>query len=523
MRKFFQDNWIIVFIGLALVISVVFSIRNNYIIQRNHELQQQTELVKQRTQEILMRTMHGLDLGVRGFGLTKDDKLLIPYQEAVTTTSVTFRQLDSLLNIQEYGHKDKLLEVKAEINNYMQFSKGMIDVARRDSMNDFTTMLKQDKGYDVWKKYIEFSQPLFKFEEDLNKQAMARYQAAIQSNLILQVSLLLLALPVLSFVMIKMRRERDARHRLLLEVEKNDREYVFNSGTEKNMTAEEINATSINNTHQASSFIKKMAAGDYEVEWDGLNKDNEALNNETLVGDLIHLREQLKLVKKEDEKRNWINKGLAEFSELVRNHQQNAADLAYHCISFLTKYLKAQQGSLFVLEGEKPNEYLNLAGCYAFDRKKYLEKKIDIGNSLVGQAFLEGDVIQLKEVPQGYTEIRSGLGDATPSYLIIVPLKTDVHIVAIAELAAFHDFEEHEIAFLKKAGEFLASAIMNSKNTHKMKQLLDDAAINEEQMKQREEEMRQNMEELMATQEELMRKEMEMKMRLTAAESLKEV
>ena len=67
----------------------------------------------------------------------------------------------------------------------------------------------------------------------------------------------------------------------------------------------------------------------------------------------------------------------------------------------------------------------------------------DIGSGLVGQAFLEGDTIQLKQIPTGYTTITSGLGDATPRHLVIVPLKYDITTVAILELASFGDFEAH--------------------------------------------------------------------------------
>jgi GAF domain-containing protein len=110
--------------------------------------------------------------------------------------------------------------------------------------------------------------------------------------------------------------------------------------------------------------------------------------------------------------------------------------------------------------------------------------------------------------------ITSGLGDATPGHLLIVPLKYDIQIVAIFEIASFYEFQPHQIQFIQKAGEFLASAILNSQNTQKMKSLLDQAKITEEQMRQREEEMRQNMEELQATQEELVRKEREMQKRI---------
>jgi len=256
-----------------------------------------------------------------------------------------------------------------------------------------------------------------------------------------------------------------------------------------------------------------MARGEYDVTWNGLTDQNASLNKITLAGNLIDMREKLKKVKLEDDQRNWVNEGLAKFSEIVRNHQENSQELADRCVSFLTKYLQAQQSNLFVLEGEGDDQHLKLAACYAFDRKKWFEKRIDIGSGLVGQAFLEGDIVTLKQIPQGYMKITSGLGDATPSHMVIVPLKSDIHTVAMIEIASFSFFEEHQINFLKKAGEFLASAILNAQTTYKMKHLLDQSRINEENMRQREEEMRQNMEELQATQEELIRKEREMQRR----------
>jgi hypothetical protein len=72
------------------------------------------------------------------------------------------------------------------------------------------------------------------------------------------------------------------------------------------------------------------------------------------------------------------------------------------------------------------------------------------------------------------------------------------------------NFENYQIDFLRKSGEFLAAAILSTQTTSKMKYLLDQAMMNEEKMRSSEEEMRQNMEELMATQEELIRKEKEM-------------
>ncbi len=512
MKKFFAEKWLViavVAIVVALVSNMLLTIRNNLTIQRTTELLQESESVKILTEQILTSTMHGLDLGVRGFALTKDDGMLNPYNGAMRLNTGIFRDLEKILNKQGYSNMKGLHDLEKEVDNYFKFSAQMLDNARMNDMEAFNAMLKQDKGYDVWFKYNEFTKPLFVFEEGLRAEALTSYNRAVRNNLFLQLSIVLITVPVLFFIMMRIRREKTARKELLARVEENDRKFVFNPGSDKVSSAEEIIATSIQNTRKASDFVKTLANGNYTVEWSGLNEQNLKLNRETLAGDLLNMREKLKLVKMEDERRNWLNEGLARFSEIVRNHQHESQVLADQCVSFLTKYLNAQQGSLFVLERTEEDEFLNLASCYAFDKKKWIEKRVDIGSGLIGQAFLEGEITRLRDVPNGYTHITSGLGDATPKFLVIVPLKYDVQTVAIVELASFSDFEEHQTQFLKKAGEFLASAILNSQNTLKMKSLLDNARMNEEQMRATEEEMRQNMEELQATQEELVRKEQE--------------
>lgn len=505
MRNFFINNWIVITLGAALVASMLVAIRNKQIIEENSALQKESARVVELTKEILSGTMHGLDIGLRGFALTRDEKMLEPYKKAIDTNPGTFRDLESILTRQGYDKLADLRAVKLEVDAYVDFCNQMIATTKMDSLAQVIEMLREDRGYGVWKKYDAFSKPLFAFEDKINQEALSTYNAAIRGNLILQVCMVLIALPALILFMRRITKERQARQDLLMEVERNDRKFVFDPGTERSMDANVVINTSIQNIRAASDFIKAMALENYDVQWAGLNDQNQLLNKETLAGNLLDMREKLKQVKREDDERNWMNEGLARFSEIVRNNQSNSQELADRCVSYLARYLNAQQCSLFVLEGEEPDQYLTLTSCYAFDKKKFVEKRIDIGTGLVGQTFLEGETLQLKDIPQGYIKITSGLGDATPAHLIIVPLKYDVHTVAVIEIASFSFFEGYQVTFLQKAGEFLASAILNSQTTFKMKNLLEQANINEENMRRREEEMRQNMEELQATQEELMR------------------
>ncbi len=517
IKKFFSEKWFVIgvyAIALLQIINLAIFTRNNWIIEHNNALRDEVEDVKSKTDGIMSGIVHGIDLGVRGYALTKKPVLLDPFTNLSKTAPRQLSELEALLKRQNYPDIQEFYNLKKELESYMAWSSKMVEQVDLDNMEEFSAMLEKDKGYDLWVVYAAFQQPLEKFEDNLFRQAQGEYEAAMNTNRILQWVMAIFSIPLLFLIVVRIQKERSGRQRLLTEVAENDRKYVFNSGNEKELSAKEIIAQTIENTRKASNFVKSMAGNNYDVEWVGLNDTNRSLNAETLAGDLINMREQLKRVKLEDEKRNWMNEGLASFSELVRNHQHDSQLLADKCVSYLTRYLNGQQASLFVLTGEGEDQHLQLASCYAFDKKKYVEKTVDLGNGLIGQAFMEGETIHLREIPNGYTAITSGLGDSTPGFLLIVPLKYDIQTVAIFELASFFDFEQHQIQFLQKAGEFLASAILNSHNTQKMKNLLDVARMNEEQMRQREEEMRQNMEELQATQEELVRKEREMQKRL---------
>src|SRR5688572_19837976 len=440
MKTVLKENWIRVAVvasifAVALLINVGLSLRNNNIIRETQLVIQESEKIIQSADEILTVSMHGLDLGVRGFGLTKDSKMLAPYEKSIKANDQIFLDLETALTKQGYPRMSDLKQLKEEVTKYIEFSNTMLGLVRDDNMTTFTELLLQDKGFEVWQLYTKFYEPLVAFQDDLRKTAYSQSSAAEHFNLVLQILIVVLTLPLLAVIILRLRKEQSERQALLAKVHENDKKYVFNPGTDKALNAEQIIETSIQNTRKASDFIKTLASGNYGVEWKGLNDQNMNLNQETLAGDLINMREKLKTVKVEDEKRNWMNERLAKFSEIVRNHQHEPKVLADKCVSFLTKYLKAQQGSLFVREGEEGEEYLNLASSYAFDKKKWIEKRIEIGNGLIGQAFLEGDITQLKDVPNGYTQITSGLGDATPKYIVIVPLKYDVHTVAVVELA----------------------------------------------------------------------------------------
>lgn len=258
-----------------------------------------------------------------------------------------------------------------------------------------------------------------------------------------------------------------------------------------------------NNLKKASKFAQDIGEGSFETPFE------PASEYDMLGNSLIQMRDKLSNVAEEDRKRNWTTTGLAEIGDILRKNYDNSEELYLDVVRFVVKYTGANQGGLFILD-EQEEKYLNLAACFAYDRQKFLEKKIEIGQSLVGQAYLEKEMIYLKSIPDNYINITSGLGEATPHCLLIMPLMVNEEISGILEIASFHEFEEYQIDFIRKLSESVASTITSVKVSTRTAQLLEEAQQNEEEMKAQEEEMRQNNEELQATQEEMQRRQMEL-------------
>ena len=251
-----------------------------------------------------------------------------------------------------------------------------------------------------------------------------------------------------------------------------------------------------------TDFAIAIGYGNYALEYEALgDKDN-------LGNALIEMRSNLKKATEEDKKRSWATEGLAKFVDILRSNNARTANLSENILTNLVKYLKANQGTMFVVNDEDEKDVrLELVACYAYDRKKHVEKRIEIGEGLIGQAYLEKDIIYLTEVPDNYVTITSGLGDANPRCVLIVPLKMNERVYGIIEIASFVPFEKYMIEFTDKLGESIASTIAATKINDRTSALLAQTQIQAEEMRAQEEEMRQNMEELQATQEEMGRKE----------------
>ena len=243
---------------------------------------------------------------------------------------------------------------------------------------------------------------------------------------------------------------------------------------------------------------------------DHLDAVYEIQDDEDKLGkSLINLRDNLNTNKsielkrrKEDDQRNWVAEGLAKFSEILRKNNDSMQVLSYDIINNLVKNLTANQGGFFILLDDGSSKYFEMTACYAYDRKKFADNRIEWGDGLIGTCAMERQTIHMTNLPDDYVFITSGLGKANPRSLVIVPLIINDEIHGVIEVASFKEFEKFEIEFVEKVAESIASTISTVKINLRTAHLLHESREQAEILATQEEQMRQNMEELQATQEE---------------------
>jgi HAMP domain-containing protein len=262
----------------------------------------------------------------------------------------------------------------------------------------------------------------------------------------------------------------------------------------------------IENLINIEHFAHQIGEGKYNVTFKPRSeKDSLAYALISMKENLQKAREESEIRRNEEKKREWQTKGVSDIYETLRAFSKSSDDLFYHIIGKLVKYINANQGGIFILDGSK--EYLELKGCYAYDRNRYMQKKAHVKEGLIGRCFQEKEFINLSDIPNNYLKIVSGVGEKSPDHLLLVPLLHDEEVKGIIELAAFHPFEEHIVTFVQEVCRQLSSALNDIEYSERTQRLLDESKEKENRLVQQEEEMRQNMEELQATQEQLVRKQ----------------
>jgi len=75
-------------------------------------------------------------------------------------------------------------------------------------------------------------------------------------------------------------------------------------------------------------------------------------------------------------------------------------------------------------------------------------------------------MVNISSVPEGYVSILSGLGKATPSHMLLLPIMAeDDALIGVVEVASFHNFGKKEERFIEKVFSLVGKSFDQFQNT----------------------------------------------------------
>lgn len=226
----------------------------------------------------------------------------------------------------------------------------------------------------------------------------------------------------------------------------------------------------------ATEFSREIGQGNLDVAYKGITDENQG--KESIVGALQIMRDQLRKIAEKDRQDRWSNAGLAKFADVLRINPSDTIEIfCYNVISNLVNYLEATQGAVFIINDDKPNKadhYLEAKAAYAMNKKKFLEKKIEIGEGQIGQAFRDAEMIYISDVPDTYEKVTSALGSTRPKNVLIVPLETTEGTIGVLELLSLKDIPRYRLTFVQRVVDAISVAINTIKKAEKSRKMAQE-------------------------------------------------
>ncbi len=267
-----------------------------------------------------------------------------------------------------------------------------------------------------------------------------------------------------------------------------------------------IKSTS-NNLNKVTDVMTQAAASDFdtlpriEISSKGELSEIAVAFNKMAQALEKHSRIEKEL-KEEAEELSWLNTQIAKIATLYPE-VENVQMLADMLITKLVPMVGASYGVFYLKEVNKSDQYLKRMSSYASFSGEQERKQFRVGEGLVGQCALLKRPIHLNQVPDDYLKIGSGLGEATPKTIMILPVLFEDLVLAVIEIASFETLTPIQIKLLEKVNNNLGIKINSIINHMKVEQFLQESQALTEELQAQSEELQMQQEELRSTNEKL--------------------
>jgi HAMP domain-containing protein/signal transduction histidine kinase len=192
---------------------------------------------------------------------------------------------------------------------------------------------------------------------------------------------------------------------------------------------------------------------------------------------------------------DWLKTNLAKFSRMLQG-QRDLQTVAQHIMSELTPLVSAQLGVFYMMDNEAEHPVLKLLSSYGYKQRKHVSNRFHVGESIVGQCALEKKPIIVNNVPDDYVKISSGLGEASPRNIMVLPVLFEGQVLAVTELASFEHFSTVHQLFLEQLMESLGVVLNMIGASMRTEELLKQSQALASELQSQQQELRRSNEEL---------------------------
>ena len=237
---------------------------------------------------------------------------------------------------------------------------------------------------------------------------------------------------------------------------------------------------------EVTENANSVASGNYDK--DLVPRSSGDLLGNALKKMTISLRETTS----ENKKHNWLTNGQNQLNENLRG-DQTIEQLANTTISFLSNYLQANVGAIYLLGDD---HLLTLTGRFAFATESGVKESFALGEGLIGQAARDQKQIVLNDIKDEHIQIISSIVNTKPKNLIIVPVHFEGQTLAVIELGRLTTFNPTEIEFLNSTMESIGVSLNSALSRNRIQLLLEETQVQSEELQSQQEELKQMNEEL---------------------------
>ena len=187
---------------------------------------------------------------------------------------------------------------------------------------------------------------------------------------------------------------------------------------------------------------------------------------------------------------DWLKTNVARFTRLLQG-QRDMLTVARLLLSELAPLVNVQHGVFYMKESTDGAASLKLFSSYGYTERKHLSSSFQTGQGLVGQCLFEKQRILLTNVPSDYIKIISGLGEATPLNIAVLPVIFEGEVLAVMELASFNRFSDIHLTFLDQLSESVGIVLNTIAATTRTEALLKQSQSLASELQSQQEELRE--------------------------------